>query len=92
MLSRCGTCYFPEVRTPDPPPSFKVDLDPGWSWMCDFFPDLANGLVCQQGPEIKLQVPDPGQPGWPHYDPDGDCERIRVGLLDGTVVLLSGDV
>ena len=93
-----GRCYpdvapvtLPEVRTPDPPPSFKVDLDPGWSWMCDFFPDLANGLVCQQGPEIKLQVPDPGQPGWPHYDPDGDCERIRVGLLDGTVVLLSGD-
>ena len=88
-----GRCYpdvapvtLPEVRPIDPPPSFKIDLDPGWSWMCDFFPDLANGLVCKQGPTIKLQVPDPGKPGWPHYDVDGDCERIRVGLINGTVV------
>ena len=94
-----GRCYpdvapvtLPEVSKPDPPPDFRIDLDPGWSWMCDFFPDLAEGLICAQGPEIKLQVPDPGQPGWPHYDPDGDCERIRIGLIDGTVRQIEGSI
>lgn len=88
-----GRCYpsrapvtLPEIPTLPPPPSVNIELGPGWNWMCDFFPDLANGLVCDNGPRINLQVPDPGQPGWPHYDHNGECERIRDGLANGTVV------